>query len=85
MNPIPKKVLFMSGHTENSIVHHGVLDPGVAFIQKPFRSDLLVHKVRQLLDQPLSADGLAKLQRTGRQDPKFSAGPKTSQKQADRP
>ena len=58
------KVLFMSGHTENSIVHHGVLDPGVAFIQKPFRSDLLVHKVRQMLDQPLSADGLVKLQRT---------------------
>ena len=58
------KVLFMSGHTENSIVHHGVLDPGVAFIQKPFRSDLLVHKVRQMLDQPLSADALVKLQRT---------------------
>ncbi|MCX5893857.1 MAG: response regulator, partial [Deltaproteobacteria bacterium] len=46
------KVLFMSGHTENSIVHHGVLDPGVAFIQKPFRGALLVHKVRQVLDQP---------------------------------
>lgn len=57
------KVLFMSGHTENSIVHHGVLDPGVAFIQKPFRSDLLVHKVRQVLDQPPRTDGLVKLQR----------------------
>ena len=40
----------MSGHTENSIVHHGVLHPGVAFIQKPFRQDLLVHKVRRVLD-----------------------------------
>ncbi len=57
------KVVFMSGHTENSIVHHGVLDPGVAFIQKPFRSDLLVHNVRLVLDQPPRADGLVKLQR----------------------
>ncbi len=57
------KVLFMSGHTENSIVHHGVLDPGVAFIQKPFRSDLLTHKVRQVLDQPPRGDGLVELQR----------------------
>jgi len=44
------KVLYMSGHTENAIVHHGVLDPGTAFIQKPFRHFLLAHKVRQVLD-----------------------------------
>ena len=46
------KVLFMSGHTENSIVHHGVLNPGVAFLQKPFKHDLLVSKVREVLDGP---------------------------------
>ena len=46
------KVLFMSGHTENAIVHHGVLDPGTAFIQKPFKHDFLAHKVREVLDKP---------------------------------
>jgi CheY-like chemotaxis protein len=43
------KVLFMSGHTENTIVHHGVLDPGIAFIQKPFRYNTLARKVREVL------------------------------------
>ncbi|HEX9882962.1 MAG TPA: response regulator, partial [Desulfobaccales bacterium] len=46
------KVLFMSGHTENAIVHHGVLDPGTAFIQKPFKHDFLAHKIREVLDKP---------------------------------
>jgi len=44
------KVLFMSGYTDNSIVHHGILDTGPAFIQKPFKSDDLAKKVRRLLD-----------------------------------
>ena len=44
------KVLFMSGHTENAIVHHGLLKPGIAFIQKPFRLEALIRKVREVLD-----------------------------------
>ena len=44
------KCLFMSGYTANVIAHHGVLDEGVYFIQKPFSIDELSAKVRESLD-----------------------------------
>ena len=43
-------LLFMSGYTENVIVHQGVLDAGVAFIQKPFSMADMTKKVREVLD-----------------------------------
>jgi signal transduction histidine kinase len=44
------QVLYMSGYTDSAIVHHGVLDEGTAFLQKPFSSAELTAKVRSLLD-----------------------------------
>ncbi len=44
------KRLFMSGYTANVIAHHGVLDEGVNFIQKPFSKQDLAIKIREVLD-----------------------------------
>ncbi len=45
------KVLFMSGHTDEVILRHGVLDSDVEFIQKPFTPEALSKKVREVLDK----------------------------------
>lgn len=44
------KALYMSGYTDNAIVLHGILDPGIAFIHKPFTATGLKAKVRKVLD-----------------------------------
>jgi two-component system cell cycle sensor histidine kinase/response regulator CckA len=43
------KVLYMSGYTDESIVHHGVLEPGIAFISKPFNPKALLERVNHIL------------------------------------
>jgi two-component system, cell cycle sensor histidine kinase and response regulator CckA len=45
------RLVFMSGYTSNVIAHHGVLDEGVQFIQKPFTKKELAAKIREVLDQ----------------------------------
>ena len=44
------KCLFMSGYTANVIAHHGILDEGMNFIQKPFAKQDLSIKIREFLD-----------------------------------
>jgi len=45
------KVLYMSGYTDDAIAQRGVLEPGTAYLQKPFNLDELAAKVRELLDE----------------------------------
>ena len=52
------KVLYMSGYTDNAIVHQGVLDEGANFIQKPFSPQTLASKIREVLGETKRDDGL---------------------------
>jgi FixJ family two-component response regulator len=48
------KVLFTSGYSEEVIGRHGVLRPGIEFLQKPYMAATLARRVREVLDHPRS-------------------------------
>ncbi len=51
-------VLFTSGYTENAIIHHGRLDPGVHLLNKPYRREEMARKVREVLDEAREVERL---------------------------
>jgi DNA-binding NarL/FixJ family response regulator len=46
------RVLFVSGYSGEALAHHGILDPDLAYLEKPFSPDALAIKVREVLDRP---------------------------------
>ena len=61
------KILFTSGYTDDALAQHGVLEPGVAFLPKPYTTTILARKVRAMLDNETDTPMLRKQRETIRQ------------------
>jgi two-component system cell cycle sensor histidine kinase/response regulator CckA len=61
------KILFTSGYTDDAIAQHGVLEPGIAFLPKPYAPDTLARKVRAMLDNETDTAVLRKQKMTNSQ------------------
>ena len=44
------RVVFMSGHADDALLHHGVVEEGLAFLEKPFTREDLSRRIRTVLD-----------------------------------
>jgi nitrogen-specific signal transduction histidine kinase/CheY-like chemotaxis protein len=52
------RVLYMSGHTDDAVFRHGLVDPARFFLQKPFTPSVLAQKVRDILEEQIAPPGL---------------------------
>jgi two-component system, cell cycle sensor histidine kinase and response regulator CckA len=57
------EVLFTSGYTQDVVVHHGTVEPGLEFLAKPYTPECLARRVRDLLDRPRARGGALTLPR----------------------
>jgi FixJ family two-component response regulator len=45
------KILYLSGYTDSTVVHHGVLENSLDFLPKPFSREVLARKIREILSR----------------------------------
>ena len=61
------RIVYTSGYADDAILRQGGLDPDIPMIQKPFRSGMLLQKVREVLDSPETAAKVSSYRRASDQ------------------